>query len=44
MGDIPIKATRTNRIESIEGAICCKANFGYVNGKFIICQKKRKEI
>ena len=43
MGDIPIKATRTNRIESI-GAICCKANFGYVNGKFIICQKKRKEI
>lgn len=40
MGDIPGKASRTNRLGSIEGAICFSANPDYVDGDFVIQQEK----
>lgn len=40
LGDILVKATRTNRLGSIEGAICFNASPDYVD--VVIYQEKMK--
>lgn len=42
MGDIPGKATRTNRPGSIEGAVCFRASPDYVDEDFVVYQEEMK--